>query len=103
LADLHAANDFEGEKIDLIVKPALAGTLSAHLSGGAARADPAVKAIEEVQAALKECGHHASILCAARAEDGDRRFAAENVEDLGRETVKVLDQAAYRSASFMTP
>ena len=25
LADLHAANDFEGEKIDLIVKPALPG------------------------------------------------------------------------------
>ena len=55
-----------------------------------------MKTIGKVQAALKECGHHASILRAARAEVGDRRFAAENVEELGRETVKLLDQAAYR-------
>lgn len=55
-----------------------------------------MRAIAEVQAALKECEHHASILHAARAEIGDRRFSAKTVDTVESETVKLLDQSAYR-------
>jgi hypothetical protein len=55
-----------------------------------------VKSAAEVLAALTECGHHAAILRKARAELGDIRFVAESVEDLPSDTIKLMDQSAYR-------
>ncbi|MGF1616081.1 MAG: hypothetical protein ACFCVA_19810 [Gammaproteobacteria bacterium] len=55
-----------------------------------------MKALPEVQAALHECQHHAAVLHQARIEIGNKRFAPESVDDISSETLRLLDQLAYR-------
>jgi hypothetical protein len=55
-----------------------------------------MKKVAEVRAAISECEHHAAILRRARTELGDVRFVRESVEDIPSETIRLLDQSAYR-------
>ena len=51
---------------------------------------------EALQAALKECERHAAVLREAREEIGATHFTAAAVQHLASDTLRILDQMAYR-------
>jgi hypothetical protein len=55
-----------------------------------------VKTREELKAALLECERHADVLKEARREIGAMRFSAATVQHLASDTLRLLDQLAYR-------
>ena len=58
--------------------------------------------LDKLQASASECGRHADILREDLSEQGGKRYAADQLDSMTREHLRLLDQMAYRFAKLQT-